>query len=67
MSMLNPHDWRLDSDDEGKPRVHVRSLGEPSGPKQDCIRFTCLRCQHELYVQRVGYRQPPKYGCQGGA
>jgi hypothetical protein len=66
MTLLNAHDWRLDTLDDGASRVHQPPI--PGRPElhQPCVRFTCQRCGSEMYFAKSESRQqPPRYGCQG--
>ena len=66
MTLLNAHDWRLDTLDDGAARVHEPPIPMRPELHQACLRFICLRCGTEMYFAKSGARQqPPKYGCQG--
>jgi hypothetical protein len=66
MTLLNAHDWRLDTLEDGSSRLHQPPI--PKHPELDrpCVRFSCLRCGSEMFFSKTELRQqPPKYGCQG--
>ncbi len=59
MSLLNPHDWRLDSDAEGVTRVHHPPIPKRPELRGDYAPFECLRCGSELYFAKAEGRQQP--------
>jgi hypothetical protein len=66
MTLLNPHDWRLETLEDGASRVHQPPIPDHPELRQPCVRFTCLRCGAEKFFPKAETRQqPPKYGCQG--
>jgi hypothetical protein len=65
MTLLNAHDWRLDTLDDGASRVHQPPIQDHPELVQDCVRFACLNCGKTLYFPKSQRQQPPKYGCQG--
>jgi hypothetical protein len=65
MTLMNAHDWRLDTLEDGASRVHERPVPEHPEQLHPCVRFTCLRCGAEKYFSKGERQQPPRYGCQG--
>jgi hypothetical protein len=65
MTLLNAHDWRLDTLDDGASRLHHPPIPGRPELRQPCVRFTCQRCGSDLYFPKAESPQPPRYGCQG--
>ena len=66
MTLLNAHDWRLDTLEDGATRVHEPPIPNRPELRQPSTRLACLRCGAEVYFAKgEGRQQPPKYGCKG--
>lgn len=64
MTLLNAHDWRLETLEDGSSRVYVPPIPQHPELHQPCVRFTCQRCGSEKFYGKTERQQPPKYGCQ---